>query len=255
MYRRYDFGNPTENETSRLHPHPLNDKIYEASTPDKKLQKSVEENGVFNPIIVNRNKEILSGTRRWLAAKKAGFKKVPVITLLSEGATGLLGEQFLIESNHARVKTEGEMLREANELLRIETELANQRMLSGSKDPSPKPDKGRAAAIVGRTLGWGKNKVLQAAAIAQAAEKGSRAAKAELRKLDRGETSVDAAYKAAVEKKAEKKKIKSEQQQRVTELQKLFGKKAEVQSSKSGGFNLFFYGIDEEELRKIAKVV
>lgn len=257
MYHRYDFSNPTENRVSRLEPHPLNDKIYGDSKPDAGLIKSVKEHGVFNPVIVNKRKQILSGTRRWLAAKEAGYSKIPVLILLEDRGDGLLSELFLIESNRARTKTQGQIAREASELLRIETELAKQRMSDGpKKGPAISPEvRGDARDKVANTLGIGAKKVDQAVAVVRAAESGERIAKIELKKLDRGETTVHAAYKATIEQKAEKKKEKSEQQQKAGDLQKLFGKKAEVQSSKDGGFNLFFYKIDEEQVRKIAKAV
>ena len=74
-YYRYDFSNICENQLSRLQPHPLNEKVYGASKPDKGLLESVAKHGVFNPIVINRNKEILSGTRRWLAGKSGRSRK------------------------------------------------------------------------------------------------------------------------------------------------------------------------------------
>lgn len=243
MYRRYDFSNLTENETSRLRPHPLNDKIYGASTPDKELQKSVEENGVFNPLIINRNKEILSGTRRWLAAKKSGFKKVPVITLLSEGALGLLGEQFLIESNRARVKTEGQKVREVAELLRIESELATLRMSDGGKGKAISPDlTGQSADKVGDKVGWGRKKVEQAVAVAES--------KTALAAVDAGK-SVHQAYK---ELKKSPEKI-SEGALLAKQLSRLFKNGEVSRSKKEGAFHLLLRDLEEKEIRNLAKTL
>lgn len=247
MYKRYDFGNSTENETSRLRSHPLNDKIYGASTPDKDLLKSVEDNGIFNPIIINKNKEILSGTRRWLAAKKAGFKKVPVITLLSEGATGLLGEQFLIESNRARTKTEGQKVREVAELIRIEKELAKERQktLNNKETASGETalsEKGQAADKVAEKTGWGRKKVEQAAAVA-----GSKKA---LAAVDAGK-SVHQAYK---ELKKTPEKI-SEGALVAKQLTKLFKNGEVSRSKKDGMFHLLLRDLTEKDVREMAKQV
>ena len=51
------------------------------------LSKSINENGIIQPIAVRPNKyekgkyEIVAGERRWLAAQRAGLNKVPVIVL------------------------------------------------------------------------------------------------------------------------------------------------------------------------------
>jgi ParB-like nuclease domain len=249
MYRRYDFSNLNENEIRRLKPHPLNDRIYGASAPDKELQKSIEDNGVFNPIIINRNKEILSGTRRWLAAKKVGFKKVPVITLLSKGAEGLLGEQFLIESNRARVKTEGEKVREVAELLRIESELAKQRQLLGTKDLGPtsgqgseRKTKGSAAELVAKKVGWGEPKVREAVAVA--------ASKTALAAVDAGK-SVHEAYKKLKNTRSPQKE--SEGVLLAKELTKLF-RNGEVSRSRTDSkFHVILRDLNEKEVRNLAK--
>jgi hypothetical protein len=242
MYRRYDFSNLTENETTRLRSHPLNDKIYGASTPDEDLQTSIEENGVFNPIIINKNKEILSGTRRWLAAKKAGFKKVPVITLLSEGATGLLGEQFLIESNRARTKTEGQKVREVSELLRIEKELAKQRMSEGGKGRAISPTlEGRATEKVAEAIGWGRKKVEQAAEIV-----GSKKA---LAAVDAGK-SVHQAYRELHKKDPQK---LTEGAALAKQLSKLFDNGEVSRSKKEGKFHLMLRDLEEKEIRSLSK--
>ena len=49
------------------------------------LTNSISESGILQPIIVRHSEslkdkyEIIAGERRWLAAKKAGLKKVPVV--------------------------------------------------------------------------------------------------------------------------------------------------------------------------------
>src|SRR2546427_8174941 len=49
--------------------HPLNKTIYGDNQPDKELLDSIRNVGVLSPIIVNKDRQILSGTRRWKALK------------------------------------------------------------------------------------------------------------------------------------------------------------------------------------------
>ena len=42
------------------------------------LSKSIEENGLINPIIINENYELLAGYRRLRAVKKLGWKDIEV---------------------------------------------------------------------------------------------------------------------------------------------------------------------------------
>ena len=62
----YDRWLPSVNEFT---PHPLNEKVYGSPKVDEKLIESIEKVGVLQPIIVNRNKQIVSGHRRWQACK------------------------------------------------------------------------------------------------------------------------------------------------------------------------------------------
>lgn len=131
-----------------LHPHPLNAKLYAESVADPVLVESIKQVGVLEPIVFanmpvdadgniveDRFEDhyclyIVSGHRRFFAAKAAGLKKVPV-RAIHGGANctdNILGvEQFLIESNRQRVKTDLQIQNEVRELTRIEAELAKQR--------------------------------------------------------------------------------------------------------------------------------
>ncbi len=58
------------------------------------LSKSIEQNGVIQPIAVRKDKndpkkfEIIAGERRWLAAQRAGLHQVPIVILdLSDNET------------------------------------------------------------------------------------------------------------------------------------------------------------------------
>jgi hypothetical protein len=190
-YKRYDFSVPGENQTKRLSIHPLNTRIYGDTAPDAALLESVKANGIFNPIIVNRDKQILSGTRRWLAAISAGFDKVPVLVLLERNK--LLHELFLIESNRTREKTAGQIARETAELFRIEKELAAEREKAG-KTLGTESTKGGAREIAAEKTRQSPATVAKQVAIVTKAEAGDPVAKKALRMLDGG-SSVISAYR------------------------------------------------------------
>jgi hypothetical protein len=250
-YRRYDFSNIGENQTSRLQPHPLNDKVYGASEPDEDLLRSVAEHGIFNPIVINRKKEILSGTRRWLAAKAAGYEKVPVLILLSNDSD-LLSELFLIESNRARVKTPEQIGREFTELKRIETGLAKQRIRSGKKiDPTAKwPEGGEAAAKAAKAVGLGVNSAKKIEAITAQADAGNFEARAVLDEVNRGEKSVNAAHKQIFKKDSA---VLRQEDDSARILSSLFESGTVSRSKTPGLFHLTLRDLSEVQVREIAK--
>src|ERR1035441_4463422 len=125
-----------------LTPHPLNQKIYGTVKPDAELLKSVAENGVLQPLILDSKQTILAGHRRWMACKilakrhskklvrTNGYENVPCVVSQNKG---LDAERVLIEANRQRIKTAQQRIREFKELKRIETELAKERMSAGDR--------------------------------------------------------------------------------------------------------------------------
>jgi ParB family chromosome partitioning protein len=65
------------------------------------LAESIKENGIINPILVYEDGEnyvIIAGTRRWLAAKKAGLDTVPVVIRSSmSGYLSIVNELVMIK--------------------------------------------------------------------------------------------------------------------------------------------------------------
>ena len=51
-----------------LKPHPFNIKIY-TDHPDPVFDRDIRENGIRNPLIVNKSLEVLDGNRRLKRAK------------------------------------------------------------------------------------------------------------------------------------------------------------------------------------------
>lgn len=178
-----------------LRPHPLNAKIYGAAEPDDALIQSIETVGVLNAIILDQKGRILSGARRWKACKilagrhKNGkFSQIP-----SKVFTGseLEGQQQLIHANRQRDKTLEQKTREYRELLRVETELAKQRMVAtlkkGAKSPAREkfPKRGRAADIAAEATGLSAKTLNRFLKVIEEADKGDAEAKALVERVNR----------------------------------------------------------------------
>ena len=65
-----------------IRPSPENDQLYRPIDPDdpeiRALAESIEEHGILEPLVTTRDSYILSGHRRYTAAKLAGLDQIPV---------------------------------------------------------------------------------------------------------------------------------------------------------------------------------
>ena len=113
--------------------------------------------------MITQGKEIISGHRRWLAAKEAGLRSVPV--RYSEFDNELAEREALIEFNRQREKTPGQIVNEYEEMRDIEEERGKENMSQGGSGERvrnvSKPLEERAAEKVGadvsgRTLEKGR---------------------------------------------------------------------------------------------------
>lgn len=62
---------------SQVHPHPLNETIYDLSNIDD-LVVSIGEVGLLTPVVVNHQYQLISGHRRIEAIKKLGWDEVDI---------------------------------------------------------------------------------------------------------------------------------------------------------------------------------
>ena len=93
---------------SKLSHHPKNSEIYDLSNIND-LVLSIDKVGLLQPIIINRNNQILSGHRRFEAIKILDWDKVEVeVKDISEDET----ELYLVHFNKQRVKSTKEILSE-----------------------------------------------------------------------------------------------------------------------------------------------
>lgn len=118
-------------DPEKLKNHPINASIY-GSAPDEEYIASVKEHGITEPLIITPGNVVISGHRRRQAAIMCGIKQVDVI-VLHELTNPLLIERRLILANRHREKTTEQRAREFENLKRIESELAEQRMKSTLK--------------------------------------------------------------------------------------------------------------------------
>ncbi len=69
----------THRAPDTLRAHPLNARLYEAGRDDADLRRSVAEEGIIVPLIIDQHDTILSGHRRWCVARLLGLDTVPVV--------------------------------------------------------------------------------------------------------------------------------------------------------------------------------
>lgn len=88
---------------SKVIPDPNQPRKYFEEVKIDRLVKSIEKNGIINPLIVEKTKEgylIVDGERRFRAAKAAGFKEVPVVVKPTTEDVNRIVEQFNIQEQH-----------------------------------------------------------------------------------------------------------------------------------------------------------
>lgn len=112
-------GAPMPREVSDLRPSPENDYIYGkvnlASADFLALVRDIQTAGIREPIVVTNDNFIVSGHRRFAAAKKLGLRSVPAATLplarLTCDSSVYMG--ILRAHNHQRRKSVADEVREA----------------------------------------------------------------------------------------------------------------------------------------------
>ena len=120
---------------SELSPHQKNYEIYGKENISDDFLMSIKKKGVMVPLTIKEDGTILSGHRRFEAAKLAGIESVPVGVACFENELDEL--EAMIEFNRYREKTFTQKMNEAKTLEKIEAERAKERMLAGSNQYSP----------------------------------------------------------------------------------------------------------------------
>src|SRR4051812_32719553 len=100
-----------------LRPHDRQEFIY-GKEIDEAFAKDVASIGIRVPLLITRDKRIISGHSRWEVAKKAGVKEVPVTYFEGEDEDAILEE--LLRHNMGRKKSEWSLAAEAGLIWEIE---------------------------------------------------------------------------------------------------------------------------------------
>ncbi len=191
----------------RLKAHPKNAEIYGADDVSPEFVESVRRRGIMEPLAVREDGTIISGHRRWQAARLLKMETVPVQVV---SYTDELDErEALLAFNRQREKTFSQRMAEAEELRAIEGERARARMSEAAKAQHqghtalpvfegqatlPDPQKGQARDKVAAAVDMRPRTYAKAEKVWQAA-KADPVARELVEKLDRGQVTVSAAYK------------------------------------------------------------
>lgn len=166
----------------QIQDHPMNEKLYSVDEQqDRELEESIRQYGIISPIIVNQQNFIVSGHRRFKAAKAIGLEVVPV----SKKRFDTTSEEvlYLIASNEYRIKTNEDRIREGKKIAEIM-----------AKDPR---SGGRLRDRVGKEIGISGRSYEKGEAVVEAIdaleEKDPEKAEALRAKLNK---SIDSAHKA-----------------------------------------------------------
>lgn len=207
---------------SELKPHPLNQAIYGDGDADpiEDLVESLRRQGILTPLLIAPDGTILSGHRRWRAARIVGLDALPCQVV---DAPPEVAELLILESNQQRRKTFSQLMREDDHLRRLleaqahARRLANLRQYAATSSTSPddanlhtRSVSGRTLEVAAETLGVKPRTLHKMRSIWSEAQAGDATAQRLVEQLDAGKLAVDRAYK---ELKAER--ARAEKQARI----------------------------------------
>ena len=134
---------------SELRENPLSLAIYGAEEDIADLVESVREHGILTPLLVREDGTIISGHRRFRAARQLGYEAVPceLIAFSSQEEE----EIVLIAANKSRQKTAVQLLREGERMKEAVAAQMKKRQLSGLKWNSNSGE--NSTATVGTNMG------------------------------------------------------------------------------------------------------
>jgi len=113
-----------------LQPHPRNVEIY-GDEDVTALQQSIAESGWIKPLTINPEYLVISGHRRYQAAKALGYTQLPVV--IEAFASPEAEMERLLRENENRGKTPEQQIREGMTWEPIEIEKAERQRLANLK--------------------------------------------------------------------------------------------------------------------------
>ncbi len=209
-----------------LQPHPRNVDIY-GQEDVSELQQSIAESGWIKPLTVNPEYMVISGHRRYQAAKALGYTKLPVV--VEKFASPEAEMERLLRENENRGKTPEQQIREGMTWEPIEKKKAEEREKSGKKaDPPenfPEGEKGEVRDIIARRVGLGSGKTYEkgkdvVAFIDKELRMGDILHYAEILRTQLNEQSITAAWNTLDNIRKAKTKAEQEQKRKEAELKR-----------------------------------
>ena len=208
----------------RLQAHAINHRIYgDEALPDE-FVASIKARGILEPIQIKSDGTIISGHRRWQAAKQIGLDAVPVT--ICDYASDLDERLALIEFNRQREKTFTQKMNEAEELEAIEKERAKLRQAKNARRNQPQSQKvanlpplenaGKTREKVAKQTGIGSARTYDTAKkLWTKAKEGDEVAAKLVEAVDSGKESISGAYKKleGEKKKAERQELIQKQRE------------------------------------------
>lgn len=188
-------SNVVEIELAELKPHPLNAILYAPAGGEdfEELKNSLRQHGQLANIVILPDRTIISGHRRWEAAKIVGLT-----TLRCEVCTiddPLVIEKLVIEHNRYRRKTFTELMNEARHLEKLEEVWA--RVRQGQRSDlgyTNDAEVGRVRDKVGNAIGVSGVTYRKMKQIYEAGQESDLIAQ-KIKQLDAGSTSVESVFK------------------------------------------------------------
>jgi ParB family chromosome partitioning protein len=120
-----------EIDVNLLKPHPRNEEIYGNEDVSELVALIKEVGKIIDPLVINEKFVIISGHRRWLAAKRLGFKTVPCEVKNYSSPEEELQE--LVSYNKTREKTTEQKIRETMALEEVYASEAYKRKIANLK--------------------------------------------------------------------------------------------------------------------------
>lgn len=196
-----------EVDVEKLKAHSYNENIYGTEKLPDDFLNSIRMLGVLVPLTIKNNGTIISGHRRWRAAKILGLKTVPV--QLVDYDSELDEQEAIIAFNKQREKTFSQKMREAEEIEIIERKRAKERQAHGETAPGrtlpdmlPEASKGETRDKVADAVGFGSGRTYdRARKVWKTAKEGNEKAQQIVSRLDKKQITIHKAYKEVCKQK------------------------------------------------------
>lgn len=192
---QFEPGTHTTAPIDELKPHPFNDEIYTTQKLDDLVERIKSEGfKETGRLTIKPDGTILSGHRRWEAAKEIGLDTLPVEVVACDSEAE--EKRRILIANEYREKTPGEKIREAEAWEELERKKAKDRQgeRTDIEENLPESETGQSrdkaaekVGVSGRTYDKGKE-------VKEKAEEGDETAQEEWGKLESGEQSIHGAY-------------------------------------------------------------